>query len=145
MRHLPLPAGSRPSNATMPDPRRVAREQKGRVAEAIAALVLMLKGYRILARRRRTPQGEIDLIAVRGRRLAFVEVKRRPNRGDAEASLTPLQTGRLHDAAEHWLASRRRYADHDLAFDALFVLPWRWPLHLRDALQPAIGATYRTR
>lgn len=145
MRNLPISAVVTQRAALSPDPRRIAREQKGRVAEAIAAVVLMLKGYRILARRRRTPQGEIDLIAVRGRRLAFVEVKRRPNRDDAEASLTPHQTGRLHDAAEHWLASRRRYRDHDLAFDALFVLPWRWPLHLRDALQPSIGATYRSR
>lgn len=130
---------------TAPDPRRIAREQKGRIAETLAAFALTLKGYRILARRRRTPRGEIDLIAVRGRRLAFVEVKRRPTRDDAEASLTPYQTARLHDAAEHWLADRHRYHDHDLAFDALFVLPWRWPMHLRDALQPSIGATYRAR
>lgn len=127
------------------DLRRVARERSGRVAEAIAAFVLVLKGYRILARRRRTPLGEIDLIAVRGKRLAFVEVKRRSSRDEAEASLTPFQTARLHDAAEHWLTRQSRYRDHDLAFDALFVLPWRWPIHLVDALQPAIGATYRAR
>lgn len=127
------------------DPRRVSREQSGRIAEWLAAAVLTLKGYRILARRRRTPWGEIDLIAVRGRRLSFVEVKRRQTREDGEASLTPFQTARLHDAAEHWLSTRRRYQNHDLAFDALLVVPWRCPIHLRDALQPTIGATYRSR
>lgn len=127
------------------DPRRVARERSGRLAEALAAAVLVLKGYRILARRRRTPWGEIDLVAVRGKRLSFVEVKRRQTREVAEASLTPFQTARLHDAAEYWLATHRRYRDHDIAFDALLVLPWRWPTHLHDALQPAIGAPYRTR
>ncbi len=127
------------------DPRRIAREQSGRMAEWLAAAVLVLKGYRILARRRRTPWGEIDLIAVRGSRLSFIEVKRRQTREDAEASLTPFQTARLHDAAEHWIATRRRYRDYDISFDALFVLPWRWPLHLRDALQPSVGATYRAR
>ena len=76
MRHLPISAVMT-QRGVSPDPQRIAREQKGRVAEAIAAVVLMLKGYRILARRRRTPQGEIDLIAVRGRRLAFVRRKGR--------------------------------------------------------------------
>lgn len=128
-----------------PDPARVARERSGRLAELFAAAVLVAKGYRILARRRKTPCGEIDLIAVRGRRLSFVEVKQRTSRETGEASLTPLQTARLHNAAEHWLASRRRYRDHDVGFDALLVLPWRWPLHLVDALQPSIGARYRER
>jgi len=127
------------------DQRRVASEQSGRLAEWLAAALLVLKGYRILARRRRTPWGEIDLVAVRGRRLSFVEVKHRRTRADAEASLTPSQTARLHDAAEHWLAARRRYRDHDIAFDALLVMPWRWPVHLHDALQPGVGTTYRAR
>uniref|UniRef100_UPI0025F8626B YraN family protein n=1 Tax=uncultured Hyphomicrobium sp. TaxID=194373 RepID=UPI0025F8626B len=56
---------------------RRTRERRGHTAEWAAAIALMVKGYRILARREKTPLGEIDLIAVRGRRVAFVEVKRR--------------------------------------------------------------------
>ncbi len=53
------------------------RYRRGWVSEHLAAVFLMAKGYRVLARRQKTPAGEIDLIAVRGRRLVFVEVKQR--------------------------------------------------------------------
>jgi Holliday junction resolvase-like predicted endonuclease len=49
-------------------PDRVRRYRRGRFSELVAAAALLAKGYRILARRCRTPYGEIDLIAVRGRR-----------------------------------------------------------------------------
>jgi len=57
--------------------RRVRAYRRGLFAETVAALLLRLKGHRILARRYRTPVGEIDLVALKGKRLAFVEVKRR--------------------------------------------------------------------
>ena len=59
-------------------------ERGGRRAEALAALWLRLKGWTILARRVRTPVGEVDLIARRGRTIAFVEVKARASAADAE-------------------------------------------------------------
>src|SRR5262245_23358717 len=62
--------------ALMASPERIARYRRGRLSEWLAAAVLLGKGYRLLGRRIRTPFGEIDLIALRGRRLAFVEVKR---------------------------------------------------------------------
>jgi putative endonuclease len=119
--------------------RRVGRERAGRLAERIAAVALRLKGYRILARRVRTRVGELDLIAVRGRRLAFVEVKQRADLASATASLTARQTGRMHTAADAWLARHARYRDHELGFDAVFVRPWRWPSHAVDALQPLMA------
>jgi putative endonuclease len=66
---------------------RVGREAWGRWAESVAAWSLRLRGYRIVARRFRTPLGEIDLIARRGRLVAFVEVKAR---GDLEQALVAL-------------------------------------------------------
>jgi putative endonuclease len=119
-----------------PDPRRVARERGGRWAEHAAALFLMVHGYRILARRHRTPFGELDLIAKRGQRLAFVEVKLRRTREEGEAALTPLQMQRMHDAAEHWLLHRRGAVDLEQGFDAVIVRPWAWPILMRDACQP---------
>jgi putative endonuclease len=124
------------------DLRRV-REAAGRVAEWLAAAALILRGYRILAWRAVTPYGEIDLVAVRGRRLAFVEVKQRATHAAARASLSNAQTGRLHDAADSWIKRRRRYRAHRRGFDAVLVAPWSWPRVLTDALQPAIGRGIR--
>jgi putative endonuclease len=115
---------------------RLARYRRGRFSELVAAAALMAKGYRILGRRVRTPYGEIDLIAVRGRRLAFVEVKRRATRAEAEAATSPRQAARMGRAAEHWVGTHVRYRDHDRGMDLVLVLPARLPVHLPDALQP---------
>lgn len=113
---------------------RRARYRLGHRAEWLAAIALMLRGYRILARRQRTPLGEIDLIAVRGRRLAFVEVKRRATRLDAEASITPAQRARTRRAADLWLARNPRYQTFELGFDLVFLTDRRWPCHIENGL-----------
>ena len=118
---------------------RLRRYRRGHASELIAAAALMARGYRILARRVRTPYGEVDIIAVRGRRLAFVEVKRRANRLECEAALTPHQAGRIGRAAEYWISRHARYSDHTLGLDAMLVLPRRWPIYVPDALQIAAG------
>ncbi len=87
---------------------RRARERRGHTAEWAASLALMLRGYRILARREKTPLGEIDLIAVRGGRVAFVEVKRRATREAAEASITSAQRARIRKAASLWPRQKQR-------------------------------------
>ena len=117
------------------DSARRRRETTGRMAEFAAAAALMAKGYRILARRVRTPQGEIDLIAVRGRRIAFIEVKQRASLAEAEDSLRPTQVARIQRSAEHWIARNRFYRDYDIGLDAILVVPWTWPAHRPDALQ----------
>ena len=113
---------------------RLQRLKRGFTAEAMAALLLMAKGYRILARRHRTPYGEIDIIAVRGNRLAFVEVKRRASLAEAEAALTEGQARRIGDAAEHWVAKRPRYREHEMGLDAVLVVPKRWPRHMPNVM-----------
>lgn len=113
---------------------RRARYRSGHTAEWLAALALRLRGYRILARREKTPLGEIDVIAVRGRRLAFVEVKRRATREAAEASVTATQRARVRRAAGLWLARNTAYQTHDLGFDIVFLVRGRWPKHLENAL-----------
>lgn len=113
---------------------RRAREREGRRAEWVAALWLRLRGYRVLRKREKTPLGEIDLIAVRGHRLAFVEVKRRATRDAAEASITPAQRARVRRAASLWLARNTRYQSHELGFDILFLIKGHWPQHLENAL-----------
>jgi putative endonuclease len=111
------------------------RYQRGVIAEVLAAALLMLKGYRILARRHRTRLGEIDLIAVRGHRLAFVEVKRRPTIGEAAQSIGERQTQRIAAAAEQWIWQHPAYRAHEIGLDAIVVAPGQWPRHLANALQ----------
>ena len=124
----PLPSASR---------ERLARLRRGRFAELIAACLLIAKGYRILARRHRTPHGEIDLIAERWKRVAFVEVKRRATMADCEAALTPRQAERIGRAADQWLARHARFRDHDIGLDAILVAPGHLPRHLPNALDKA--------
>ncbi len=106
---------------------------RGRRAEATAAWWLRLKGYRILARGFRAPGGEIDLIARRGRVLAFVEVKARPSLGQARESLTPRQRRRIERAAAIFLQRHPALSGFDLRFDVVLLAPRHRPHHLEDA------------
>ncbi|MEQ1616583.1 MAG: YraN family protein, partial [Hyphomicrobiaceae bacterium] len=101
-----------------------------------AAAFLVLKGYRIVERRYRSRAGEIDLIATRGQRIAFVEVKFRRTIDAAAASITGVQTGRITDAAEQWVWLHPRYHNHEIGLDAVLVAPGRLPRHAMNALQP---------
>jgi len=113
------------------------RDARGRRAEALCAWLLRLKGYRILARRLRTPQGEIDLIARRGRVLAFVEVKARATKASAVESIGEHQRRRIERAALRFVAGRSDLADLQPRFDVMIVVPGRAPIHLRGAWRPA--------
>lgn len=110
-------------------------ERRGHRAETLAALWLGLKGYRILGRRCRTPVGEIDLVAARRGRIAFVEVKVRASTDEAAWSVTPRQQARIARAAEYWLARKPAYQSHDVGLDVIMVAPWSMPKHLRDAFR----------
>lgn len=105
----------------------------GRWAEIFCALTLILRGYRILARRLRSPVGEIDILARRGNVLAVIEVKARSDSGLAAESVTPRQQERLIRAAGWAVAGRPRLAALQLRFDVMLVEPWRLPEHIVDA------------
>jgi putative endonuclease len=113
--------------------RRRLRETQGRRAEALAALWLQLKGYRILDRRARTPRGEIDLVAVRGKLLVFIEVKHRSKREAALEAVTPQLRDRIEDAARMWVSRRRKLAQKIWRFDIVAIAPGQLPWHVRDA------------
>lgn len=105
----------------------------GHRAEWLACLWLLLKGYRIRARRYKTHAGEIDIIAGRGRVIAFVEVKARPDLAAALEALGPRQQQRLLRAAELYMASQQVDADHVWRFDMMLIAPGHWPRHIVDA------------
>ncbi|MGK2741849.1 YraN family protein [Tepidicaulis sp. LMO-SS28] len=116
-----------------PNAARKRAERQGRRAELLARALLTLKGYRCLARNFKRGVGEVDLIMARGRTLIFVEVKRRETFTAAAEAIHPRQQARITRAAEAFLAQHTDYAEHDLRFDAVLVVPGRWPVHLRDA------------
>ena len=66
---------------------RAVAERRGRRGEGFASLWLRLQGWRVLARRVKTPRGEIDLIARRGHTLAFIEVKWRATAAERDISI----------------------------------------------------------
>ena len=113
---------------------RHAAEQRGRGAETIAALWLRLHGWRILSRRARVRGGEVDLVARRGRTLAFVEVKARATDEAAAFSLDAYRLRRVVVAAER-LAPRFMRDGDELRIDAIFIVPRRLPRHLPDIWQ----------
>lgn len=117
-------------------PQRRVAERFGRHAETFCVWWLRLRGYRVLARRFVAGVGEIDIVARRGSLLAVVEVKARADFQNGESPLTSRQRGRIHRAAEVFLARFPRFANHDVRFDLMLVRPWRVPRHLTDAWRP---------
>ena len=113
---------------------RRAAEKRGRGAETLAAIYLRLHGWRILARRARVVGGEVDIIARRGRILAFVEVKARATDDAASFALDAWRLRRVAVAAER-LAPRFMRDGDDIRIDAMFIVPRRWPRHLANVWQ----------
>ena len=109
--------------------------RRGHLAETAAAWLLRCKGYRIVARRVRTPMGEIDIIARRGRTIAFVEVKERPMPAAALEAVSPRQARRVVGAARYWLTGQpaARTEQADWRFDIIVVTPYLLPRHLPNA------------
>ncbi|CAH0206713.1 YraN family protein [Roseomonas sp. CECT 9278] len=96
-------------------------EASGRDAEGVASAALEREGWVVLARRARTPAGEIDLVAERDGVLAFVEVKARPSLSEAAFALGKRQRARLVAAAECWLAANPGHGAAGVRFDVVIV------------------------
>jgi putative endonuclease len=118
-----------------PSPERQAAFRTGLSAESRAAALLVAKGFRIVARRWRSPVGEIDIVARRRSLLVFVEVKARNDLDDAAESVTPRQRGRIAAAAEAWLATYPDPSITDIRFDAMLVAPGKFPRHIQGAFE----------
>jgi putative endonuclease len=124
-----------PVRAGAPQPERQVAFRLGLSAESRAAAFLIAKGFRILARRWRSPVGEIDIIARRRQLLVFVEVKARDKLEDAAWSVTDRQRARIAAAAEAWLAQQGAHDLRDMRFDAVLVAPGRIPHHIPAAFE----------
>lgn len=127
----------------MPKPARAGRQQAHRFglqAERAASVYLMCKGYRILAGRHRNHYGEIDILARKGGTLVAVEVKARQALRDCAETVTPHKQQRIARALQGLLAGGggkiaglATGADPNIRFDVIWIAPWRWPVHIKDA------------
>ena len=105
----------------------------GRRGEDVAAWYLRLKLFRVVERRYKTPLGEIDLIAERFGEIVFVEVKARQRPGDELDALLHVNRRRLVRAAQYFVMRNPRLADRPMRFDVIFLAPFSWPRHVRNA------------
>ena len=112
--------------------RRRKAYRRGYSSEWLAGLALMVKGFRIVARRYRTKLGEIDLIARRGNLVLIVEVKARKTLIEAMDAIARDSERRIEGAADLWLARQRDYSKLSVRFDMVAVLPWHWPVHVEN-------------
>lgn len=124
-----------PVSKAAPRPERQLAFRVGISAESRAAAFLVAKGFRILARRWKSPVGEIDIVARRRSLLVFVEVKARNNLDEAAESLQARQQRRIAAAAEVWLATYPDDAIRDFRFDAILVAPGKLPRHIPAAFE----------
>jgi putative endonuclease len=130
MAHSELPPRS---GKREPRPERQAAFRVGISAESRAAAFLIAKGFRILARRWRSPLGEIDIVARRRRLLVFAEVKARSTIDEAVESVNVRQRRRIAAAAEIWLAANPDDSIRDIRFDVILVVPGKLPQHIPAA------------
>ncbi len=115
--------------------RRAKAERRGRRGESLAAWYLRLKGWRILARRVKTPRGEIDIVARRWGTVCFVEVKWRASAEQWDTAIDERRMKRVALAAQ---AIAPRYAGkQDLQrIDVVLLAPGRFPRHIVNAWMP---------
>jgi len=115
--------------------RRRRAERAGRRGETLAALYLMLTGWRIVARRVKSARGEVDIVARRGGTLCFVEVKWRANRRDRDDAISTYRLRRVAACVEA-MASRHARPGDSLRIDVVLLAPGCWPRRIVNAWQP---------
>jgi putative endonuclease len=109
--------------------KRQLAEIRGRRGEAVAAWWLRLQGWQIVGQRMRTARGEVDLIARRGKTLAFVEVKARHTYRDLSLAIDQARLRRVAAAAD-MLFPRFAKGAENVRIDVILIAPWRLPRHL---------------
>lgn len=115
----------------------------GNIGESEARRYLQHHGYRILDRNARLGRGELDIVALRGEIVVFVEVKAHHNRESALLAVHEDKCARLKSAAQMWLALHPRYASLQCRFDLIIITPrvgltaWLGPCieHMEDIIR----------
>jgi putative endonuclease len=95
----------------------------GKEGENRAAEELQTSGMSIIARNFRSRQGEIDIIALDGETLVFVEVKAYSKFGfeNLAYSISPKKQRRIIETAKYFLSINRQYYGRAIRFDVIFI------------------------
>ena len=115
--------------------RRIQAERRGHRGERLATWWLRLHGRRIVGQRLRIPVGEVDLVAQRGRTVAFRRGQMARDRGRPRFAIDERRLKRVARAAEA-LAPRYARNGEDIRIDVLLLAPGHWPRHIANAWQP---------
>jgi putative endonuclease len=111
----------------------------GMIAERYAAVYLTCKGYRVISGRYRNLLGEIDILALKGNTLVAIEVKARQTIEACAETVPPWKQQKISRAVEGLMAGQGKIAglaasrDRNIRFDVIWIAPWRWPKHIKDA------------
>lgn len=112
---------------------RQKNHHRGMRAEWLAAVWLLLKAYRLVAWRYKTPVGEIDLVMRRGKALVFIEVKARKTRAEAAAAIHRNNQQRVVRAAQYYLVAHPPRPQTIIRFDAVLITWYSWPRQIIQA------------
>lgn len=101
-----------------------AKDAVGQYGERVAAQRLEERGLRVIDRNWRCADGELDIVAVDGEVLVFIEVKTRSTEdfGVPAEAVTPAKATRIRGLAQRWLASHE-HPYSQLRFDVCSVMP----------------------
>ena len=105
---------------------------RGYFGEFVATLLLLCKGYRILEHRYKWNGGEIDIIAKRGNKISFVEVKTRKSEEKCQIAITPQQLNKIRKTSQLFLKRNPKYLNCDLSYDVILVADWSLPKHIEN-------------
>lgn len=115
-----------------PRDKKLAAYRRGFLAEYVAALFLLLKGYHVVAMRYRSKGGEVDIVARKGDLAIFVEVKARRSVDEAISAVGYTTQRRIEAASLHWLSRQKDAERLSRRYDIIAILPWRLPAHFCD-------------
>jgi putative endonuclease len=111
---------------------------KGRVSEIIACIILVIKGYKIIATNHKlykkgTGVGEVDIICRKAKTIVFVEVKYRRNEEESSLAISKNQQARINNAVNAFISRHSKYTNYDIRIDAILFAPYKLPKHIKNA------------
>ncbi|MCM1323665.1 MAG: YraN family protein [Acetobacter sp.] len=110
---------------------KISTKYAGRIAEFLCRMYMRFRGYRIIAKNyicgtgKKTPFGELDFVAIKGKHIVFCEVKKRQHNEDFLKALSYNQQQRIMRGGQYFISRHPKYKNHTIQFDVFFVkLPW---------------------